>query len=126
LVRAARGDLEGAIERIGEALTICTRQRDIHRWVRAYVLDALCAVGVGAADPTAPRWITDLASLSGRSGMRELSVRAYLHRRDLGDHAAVSAAGMLAIEVENPHLHALVPEGGPTVLDELLGKTVAS
>src|SRR4029079_13229015 len=60
LLRAARGDLAGAIEVMEEALTRCARQRDTHLWLRAYVLDALCAVGVAAHHPTAARWVTDL------------------------------------------------------------------
>jgi tetratricopeptide (TPR) repeat protein len=75
LLNAASGDLAGAIRTMGDALTRCARQRDTHLWLRAYVLDALCAVAVMAEHPTAARWVTDLASISGRSGMRELSVR---------------------------------------------------
>ncbi|MGE5461510.1 MAG: hypothetical protein ACM3WR_12940 [Solirubrobacterales bacterium] len=54
--------------------------------------------------------------LAGRSGMHELSVRAYLYRRDLGDPSAIDAARVLSLSVENPHLHALVE------LDVTLGK----
>ena len=66
--------------------------------------------------------MTDLASLTGRLGMRELAVRAYLHRRDLGDPSAVDAARVLSVGVENPHLLELVDPGGPSLLDDLLGK----
>lgn len=48
--------------------------------------------------------------------MHELSVRAYLYRRDLGDPSAIDAARVLSLSVENPHLHALVE------LDVTLGK----
>ncbi len=122
LLRAARGDLSGAVEAMEDALTRCARQRDTHLWLRAYVLDALCAVAVAMRHPTAGRWVTDLASLTGRSGMRELSVHAYLYRRDLGDRSAIDAARVLAIEVENPHLDELIEPDGPTLLDDLLGK----
>jgi DNA-binding SARP family transcriptional activator len=122
LLRAARGDLDGSIELMEDALTRCARQRDTHLWLRAYVLDALCAVAISASHPTAAAWVTDLASLAGRSGMRELSVRAYLYRRDLGDPTAVDAARVLAVGIENPHLHDLLEVDGPPLLDDLLGK----
>ena len=122
LLRAARGDLDGSIELMEDALIRCARQRDTHLWLRAYVLDALCAVAVAASHPTAAAWVTDLASLAGRSGMRELSVRAYLYRRDLGDPTAVDVAQVLAVGIENPHLHELLEVDGPPLLDDLLGK----
>jgi tetratricopeptide (TPR) repeat protein len=122
LLRAGRGDLSGSIELMEDALTRCARQRDTHLWLRAYVLDALCAVAVAAGHPTAGAWVTDLGSLAGRSGMRELSVRAYLYRRDLGDPAAIDAARVLAVGIENAHLHELVDPNGPPLLDDLLGK----
>jgi tetratricopeptide (TPR) repeat protein len=122
LLHAARGDLSAAVEAMELSLTTCARQRDTHLWVRAYVLDALCAVAVAARHPTAGRWVTDLASLTGRSGMHELSVRAYLHRRDLGDRLAIDAARVLSVGVENPHLDDLIDQDGPALLDDLLGK----
>jgi DNA-binding SARP family transcriptional activator len=126
LIRAGHGDLAGSIELMGDALTRCARQRDTHLWLRAYVLDALCAVAVAAAHPTAAAWVTDLGSLAGRSGMRELSVHAYLYRRDLGDESATVAARVLAVGIENPHLHDLIDPDGPSLLDDLLGKVRTS
>jgi DNA-binding SARP family transcriptional activator len=122
LLRAARGDLAGAADTMNDALTRCARQRDTHLWLRAYVLDGLCAVAVAMRHPTAGRWVTDLASLAARSGMRELSVRAYLYRRDLGDASAVDAARVLSVGVENPHLQKLIDPDGPSLLDDMLGK----
>jgi len=122
LLHAARGDLGAAVEALELSLTTCARRRDTHLWVRAYVLDALCAVAVAARHPTAAGWVTDLSSLTGRSGMRELSVRAYLHRRDLGDGGAIDAARVLSVGVENPHLLELLEPDGPSLLDDLLGK----
>jgi hypothetical protein len=122
LLRAARGDLAGAVETMSDALTRCARQRDTHLWLRAYVLDGLCAVAVVARHPRAGAWVTDLASLASRSGMRELSVRAYLYWRDLGDGTAIDAARALSVGVENPHLQGLISSDGPPLLDDLLGK----
>jgi DNA-binding SARP family transcriptional activator len=126
LLEAASGDLAGALETMGEALARCARQRDTHLWLRAYVMDALCAVAVTAEHPTAGRWVTDLASISGRSGMRESSVRAYLYRRDLGDDSAIEAARVLSAGVENPHLLELIEAGSPPLLDDMLGKSARS
>ena len=126
LLRAARGDLEGAVDHLEDARNRCARQRDTHLWLRAYVLDALCAVAIAANHPTAGRWVTDLASMAGRAGMRELSVHAYLYRRDLGDPTAIDAARVLAVGVENPHIVGLIARDGPAMLDELLGRVPAS
>ncbi len=122
LLRAARGELAEALDVMEEALTRCGRQRDVHLWLRAYVMDALCAVATAARHPMAVRWVNDFASLTGRAGMRELSVRSYLYRRDLGDGSAVDAARVLAVGVENPHLDALIETEGAPLLDDLLGK----
>lgn len=126
LLHASRGDLAGSIELMEDALTRCARQRDTHLWLRAYVLDALCAVAIAAEHPTAGAWVTDLGSLAGRSGMRELSVHAYLYRRDLGDPSATDAARVLAVGIENPHLHEMIDPDGPPLLDDLLGKVGSS
>lgn len=123
LLRAARGDLDGSIELMEDALTRCRRQRDTHRWILAYVMDALCAIATSAKHPRAAAWITDLASLAGRSGMQEFSVHAYLDRRDLGDHEALDAARTLAIDVENPRLRYQLDGEGRSLLDDLLGVT---
>jgi DNA-binding SARP family transcriptional activator len=125
LLRAAGGDLAGAVELMGDALSRCARQRDTHLWVRAYVLDALCAAAVAAGHPSAARWVTDLASLSGRSGMHEFAVRSYLYRRDLGDASAIDAARVLSAGVENPHLHELLDAEGRSVLEDLIGSAPA-
>jgi DNA-binding SARP family transcriptional activator len=122
LMRAARGDLPGAVETMEEALASCARVGRTHLWLRGYIMDALCAIAVATRHPTAERWVTDLASLASRSGMREFAVRSYLYRRDLGDGSAVDAARVLAMGVENPHLHDLIKPDAPSLLDDLLGK----
>jgi DNA-binding SARP family transcriptional activator len=125
LLRAARGDLDGAVTLMEEATTRCLRQRDTYLWIRAYTLDALCATAVAGGHPDAGKWIEDLESLAGRTGMREMAARAYLHRRDLGDPAAVGVARALAIEIDNDRLTAALTPDGPPLLDELLGRTEA-
>ena len=122
LMCAARGDLAGAIETMEEALAGCAAVGRTDLWLRGYIMDALCAIAVEARHPTAEGWVTDLASLASRSGMREFAVRSYLYRRDLGDASAVDAARVLALDVENPHLHDLIEPDAPSLLDDLLGK----
>jgi hypothetical protein len=121
LVRAADGDLEGAAAFLQHAGIRCLRQTDTHRWVRAYVLDARCAVGVAMGHPDVSRWIDELESLSTRAGMREMAVRTYLHRRDLGDEAAGVAASAIAADVDNPWLQSWL-SGKTTILAHLLGR----
>jgi DNA-binding SARP family transcriptional activator len=121
LLRAANGDATGAVELMGHALDRCARQRDTHIWVRAYVVDALCAGAVAAGHANAARWVTDLASLAARTGMREFSVRAYLYRYELGDASALDAARVLSAGVENPHLRGLLDAPARSLLDDLLG-----
>jgi len=108
-----------------DALTRCLRQRDTHRWIRAYVMDALCAVGVAARHPQAKAWITDLGSLAGRAGMHEFSVHVHLLRSAMGEPDALAAAQALAIGVENGHLHGLIEDGTNMLLDELIGRTTS-
>jgi DNA-binding SARP family transcriptional activator len=122
LLRAARGDLAGAIETMQEALAGCARVGRTHLWLRGYIMDALCAIAVSMRHPTAERWVTDLASLASRAGMREFAVRSHLYRGDLGDESAIDAARVLAMGVENPHLLDLIEPGAPSLLDDLLGK----
>ncbi len=123
LLEAANGNLEEAVTLMEDARVRCARQRDTHRWVHAYVLDALCAIATCAKHPNAGAWVTDLASLAARTGMREFSVHAYLYRRDLRDVSAIDAARALAVGIENPHLLGLIEDDGPPMLDELLGRS---
>ena len=126
LVEAVRGGPEGAVMIMDRAINCCDRQRDTHLWLRAYVLDALCAVALAAADPMAERWIADLGSLTARAGMQELSVHSYLYRHALGDADAIEGARILAASVENPSLHERVEAGTPPLVDVLRGPAVAA
>ena len=53
-----------------------------------------------------------LAALAARGGMRELVVRAHLHRSHLGDPTALASARLLAGSIDNPALARLL-DGGP-------------
>ena len=57
--------------------------------------------------------MTDLASLAARCDMRELVVRAQLHRGRLGDATALAAARLLAADIDNPALASMLA-GPPT------------
>lgn len=107
-VAATRGDPQEALRWLLEARTRAARLPDAYRWVDGYILDALCDVGVAHGLLGTPRWIDELAALAARSGMREFTARAYLHRVRGGDESALAAAQMLAVDIENPVLATLL------------------
>ena len=49
-----------------------------------------------------------MGELASRTGMRELTVRAMLHSAALGGAGDARAAALLATEIENGELHALL------------------
>ena len=77
---------------------------DAYVWVEAYALAELASAAVEAGHRRAREWVEDLTSLTARTGMRELAVRAYLLRAELGDRSALDSASILVAEVENPAL----------------------
>jgi DNA-binding SARP family transcriptional activator len=77
---------------------------DAYVWVEAYALAELASAAVEAGHRLAREWVEDLTSLTARTGMRELAVRAYLLRAELGDRSALDSASILVAEVENPAL----------------------
>ena len=77
---------------------------DAYVWVEAYALAELASAAVEAGHRRAREWVEDLTSLTARTGMRELAVKAYLLRADLGDPSALDSAAILVAEVENPAL----------------------
>jgi hypothetical protein len=48
--------------------------------------------------------VTSLGSLAARCDMRELVVRAHLHRSRLGDQTALASARLLGANIDNPVL----------------------
>ena len=108
LVRAARGDVDGAVESLLDARRRASRLPDGYVWVQAYVLDALATIGVARQLPRTGGWVTELAAVAERSGMAELTVRAAVHRWRLGDPAGRDAARALGASVDNPVLAGLL------------------
>jgi tetratricopeptide (TPR) repeat protein len=109
LLHASRSDHATSTAWLAEADTRCNRVTDRYQWVSAYVLDAGAAAALDRHDQAAARRQVDaLASLAARGGMRELVVRAHLHRSRLGDPAALASARLLAAGIDNPALAQLL------------------
>ena len=110
LIKASRGEIAVAVEWLDDARTRCTRLPDAYLWVQGYSLDALCEVGVEFAVAGAERWIDDLETFGGRTGIHEFVVRAYLHRHRQGNASALVTARLLGTDIENPSLRELLRE----------------
>jgi hypothetical protein len=63
-------------------------------------------VAVADDAPDAAELVADLESIAAHGDMRELVVRAALHRARLGDPAGVPSARLLSEAIDNPALHA--------------------
>jgi DNA-binding SARP family transcriptional activator len=107
LVEQQRGNVGEAIDRFDGARMRLALRPD-YLYLQAQALESLCAAGVEAGDERVRSWITDLESITARTGMRELLVRVYLHKAVVGDDGAFQAAVLLASEIDNPALHAEV------------------
>lgn len=108
LLQADAGDVRSAVAWLEDATERCNRWPDTYQWVYAYVLDAACQVTVGVGAPTAPDWVDRLSRVAARGGMREMVIRAHVHRARLGEPGAAQAAAEAAAEIDNPMLAALV------------------
>ena len=84
--------------------------RPDYEFLEAQALESLCSVAVEEGHPSANKWISDLESIAGRTGMRELLARAYLHRSRAGDASALEVARVVAADIDNPALSALLDE----------------
>lgn len=113
-IAMARGNPERAVEVLLDSIARCVRLPDGYLWGKAYALDVLCGLAVSEAMPQAPAWISELQALAASSGMREMTVRSHLHRAALGDSASAAAVRLLASQIDNPALHALVRRGKPS------------
>lgn len=107
LVAHRRGEPAKAVELLVDSVARCVRLPDAYLWGKAYALDSLCTVAVAEGLAQAPAWVGELHGLAARSGMRELLVRAHLHRARLGDNGSEAAARALAAQIDNPALRQL-------------------
>jgi ATP/maltotriose-dependent transcriptional regulator MalT len=105
----ARGNRTAAIERLEDARMRLVLRPD-YVFLEAQALESLCSVAVKDGHPSATKWIDDLESIAGRTGMRELLARAYLHRWRAGDASALEVACVVAADIDNPALDALLDE----------------
>lgn len=119
LVAVARGQDNRGYRLLVDAPRLSRRLPDSYRWIEGYGLDALCTVAIEQGQAAAPRWITELEALAARCGMRELLVRALLHRAHLGETAAFEAAHDLAATIDNPTLHTAMSAASPDRLHTL-------
>jgi len=108
LLVAGRGDPAAAQELLADARARVTRVGDPYQWVHAHVLDALTTVAILRRAPAAPAMAEALARLAGRAGLRELALRAEVHRARLGDPRALATARLLGAEIDNPALNRLL------------------
>jgi hypothetical protein len=72
--------------------------------VRAYCLDALADVAITASQDDARDAVEELGRIAAHADMRELVVRAALHRARLGGRAGVESARLLAENIDSPLL----------------------
>jgi tetratricopeptide (TPR) repeat protein len=109
LLHAGRGDYAAATGWLGEAALRSSRVSDRYQWVHAHVLDAAITHALDREDQDrARRLVVRLATLAARCDMRELVVRAYVHRSRLGDGKALASARLLAADIDNPALGQLL------------------
>lgn len=106
LVHEAAGERAPALAWLRDATVRAVRVADPYVWMHAYCLDALADVAIADAAPDARECVTRLERLAARGDMRELVVRAALHRARLGDPSGLESARLLGEAIDNPALHA--------------------
>jgi DNA-binding SARP family transcriptional activator len=99
-----RGDFDAAATSFMDAIVRSVRLPDAYVWTKAHALDALSEMAVARGMPRAIAWVDELQQLAARCGMREFTVRAHLHRAQLGDVASGEAALLLASAIDSPAL----------------------
>ena len=109
LIDASNGRSDDAIARLREARRRFKESPD-HVWTMLFALDALCEIAVACGNDGARGFVTHMTELSGAGPMPEMTVRALLHRADLGEPGCADAAFALLGEVDNPTLHNRVRE----------------
>ncbi|CAN5295517.1 hypothetical protein BH09ACT10_BH09ACT10_13540 [soil metagenome] len=108
LLAEASGQTERAFEILSDARARTNRLADPYVWLDAYILDAQCELGRRHDHPDTSHWVATMQRLTSRTGMKELSVRSLLHGAGLGSAGDAAAAVLLAADIDNPRLAALV------------------
>jgi DNA-binding SARP family transcriptional activator len=106
LLHEAAGERGRALARLRDAADRAVRVADPYAWVHAHCLDALAGVAIADGAPDAARRVSQLEQVAAHGDMRELVVRAALHRARLGDPGGVASARLLGEAIDNPALHA--------------------
>jgi DNA-binding SARP family transcriptional activator len=106
LVHDAVGERTAALRWLRDANVRAVRVADPYAWMHAHCLDALAGVAIADTAPDAGACVAELESLAARGDMRELVVRAALHRARLGDPSGLESARLLGEAIDNPLLHA--------------------
>ena len=107
LLAEARGDTKQAFVVLEDAADRCRRLSDTYIWAEAYILEAQCSLGLVHGHEETAEWISKLYDLVTRTGMRELQVKAMLHRTRIGTEDEHNAAVNLAEDIANPRLLAM-------------------
>lgn len=111
LVHNARGDRGRALECLRDAVARAVRVADPYLWVHAYCLEALAGVALDAGANDARETVEALERVAARCDMRELIVRAAMHRARRGDSTGIEAVGPLLAAIDNPALQSAVHGG---------------
>jgi hypothetical protein len=106
LLHEAQGERARALEWLRDAAERAARVSDPYVWIHAHCLDALVGVAIAEGAPDALAHLEALERIAARGGLRELVVRAALHRARLGDATAAATGRLLAEAIDNPALHA--------------------
>ena len=110
LVHEAAGERGAALTWLRDAAVRAVRVADPYVWMHAWCLEALADVAIADAAPDAGDCLARLERLAARGDMRELVVRAALHRARLGDPSGLESARLLGEAIDNPALHAELAE----------------
>lgn len=102
----------GAIETGADLLRTAVRLADRVDAAELRVTSRLLSHQEQHGHPDTHRWIHQLRRLASRTGMRELTVRSLLHGAAAGSPADTDAARLLAADVDNPQIAALVAAMG--------------
>jgi tetratricopeptide (TPR) repeat protein len=103
-IAQSRGNATVAIDLLLDAIARSSRLPDGYLWAKAYALEAVCGLAIVEKMPEATLWLDELQDIAARSGMRELTARAHMHRASLGDLPSAQAAQLLINEMDNPLL----------------------